>query len=296
MLADATQEQLEAQETQHPNSEGVHSDQPDEQSFVDEEMGRDESTKQNEETGEKSQLPEEGKYRGKATRRMAEMASVDMQTNPQEEEDPWHVDADAEGENIPGSHVGLIKTNAFDRGSQDDQPTSKEFAVGEDGQDRPALEQMQVHLEEELAKWKAQTDSALTSETLWRTFEARTSGLAQELSEQLRLILEATVASKLQGDYRSGKRISMRKVIPYIASGFRKDKIWLRRTKPSKREYQVLLCIDDSESMRHTGAGKLACEALAVLCQALSRVEVRPPPCTSIITNSCADRRAIFWT
>ena len=34
---------------------------------------------------------------------------------------------------------------------------------------------------------------------------------AQELCEQLRLILEATVASKMQGDYRSGKRISMRK-------------------------------------------------------------------------------------
>ena len=31
----------------------------------------------------------------------------------------------------------------------------------------------------------------------------------------------------------------MRKVIPYIASQFRKDKIWLRRTKPSKRQYQI---------------------------------------------------------
>lgn len=35
-----------------------------------------------------------------------------------------------------------------------------------------------------------------------------------------------------------------------------------------------MLCIDDSESMQHTGAGGLACEALAVICQALSRVEV----------------------
>jgi midasin (ATPase involved in ribosome maturation) len=38
-------------------------------------------------------------------------------------------------------------------------------------------------------------------------------------------------------------------VIPYIASQFRKDKIWLRRTKPSKREYQIVLAIDDSSSM-----------------------------------------------
>lgn len=53
----------------------------------------------------------------------------------------------------------------------------------------------------------------------------------------------------LRGDYRTGKRLNMRKVIPYIASQFRKDKIWLRRTKPSKRQYQIMLAIDDSSSM-----------------------------------------------
>ena len=41
----------------------------------------------------------------------------------------------------------------------------------------------------------------------------------------------------------------MRKVIPYIVSQFRKDKIWLRRTKPSKRQYQIMLAVDDSSSM-----------------------------------------------
>ena len=33
----------------------------------------------------------------------------------------------------------------------------------------------------------------------------------------------------------------MRKVIAYIASHFRKDKIWLRRTRPDQRTYQVTL-------------------------------------------------------
>ena len=41
----------------------------------------------------------------------------------------------------------------------------------------------------------------------------------------------------------------MRKVIPYIASQFRKDKIWLRRTKKSKRQYDIVLAVDDSSSM-----------------------------------------------
>ena len=83
------------------------------------------------------------------------------------------------------------------------------------------------------------------------------------LCEQLRLILEPTLASKLQGDYRTGKRINMRRVIGYVASGFRKDKIWMRRTKPSKRDYQVMMMIDDSSSMGQ--AGPLAMSALNVV-------------------------------
>ncbi|MED6269414.1 AAA ATPase midasin [Characodon lateralis] len=85
--------------------------------------------------------------------------------------------------------------------------------------------------------------------SMWLRYQALTSALSQQLCEQLRLILEPTQAAKLRGDYRTGKRLNMRKVIPYIASQFRKDKIWLRRTKPSKREYQICLAMDDSSSM-----------------------------------------------
>lgn len=41
----------------------------------------------------------------------------------------------------------------------------------------------------------------------------------------------------------------MRRVIPYIASQFKKDKIWLRRTRPSKRQYQIIMAVDNSYSM-----------------------------------------------
>ena len=62
---------------------------------------------------------------------------------------------------------------------------------------------------------------------------------AQTLAEQLRLIIEPTKRSRLRGDYKSGKRLNMRRIIPYVASNFRKDRIWLRRTKPAKRECEV---------------------------------------------------------
>ena len=86
---------------------------------------------------------------------------------------------------------------------------------------------------------------------IWSNVELLTASASQRLCEQLRLILEPTLATKLKGDFRTGKRINMRKIIPYIASSYRKDKIWLRRKKPSKREYQIMIAIDDSESMQN---------------------------------------------
>lgn len=47
---------------------------------------------------------------------------------------------------------------------------------------------------------------------MWARCEALTGGLVGELAEQLRLILEPTLASRLAGDYRTGKRINMKKV------------------------------------------------------------------------------------
>ena len=53
-----------------------------------------------------------------------------------------------------------------------------------------------------------------------------------------------------RGDYKTGKRLNMRRIIPYIASHYQNDRIWLRRSKPSKMHYQLLIAIDDSYSMQ----------------------------------------------
>ena len=191
--------------------------------------------------------------------------------------DASHTEGREEGGEGGGGLIGAMRAPYADA-AHDDANEAGEGGVGvnEDEANEAAaadLERMQQELEGRLAEWQLKGAESGAAEDAWRALEGRTSSLSQELCEQLRLILEATVKSKLEGDYRTGKRISMRKVIPYIASGFRKDKIWLRRTKPSKRQYQILLCIDDSESMAETGAGGLACEALALLTQALTTIE-----------------------
>jgi midasin len=111
-------------------------------------------------------------------------------------------------------------------------------------------------------------------EQLWREYDRITDGPALELCETLRLVLAPTKASKMKGGYAAGKRINMRAVIPYIASDFKKDKIWLRRTQPDKRNYQIIVAIDDSLSMREKRSGQLACEAMLILCKALERLQV----------------------
>ena len=125
-----------------------------------------------------------------------------------------------------------------------------------------------------LQTWVAGGRDVDAGEDLWRTYSTLTSDLSYHLCEQLRLILQPTLATRLQGDYRTGKRLNMRKIIPYIASEYTKDKIWLRRTKPSRREYQVLLSLDDSRSMADSKSVHLAYQTLALVSQALTKLEV----------------------
>lgn len=110
--------------------------------------------------------------------------------------------------------------------------------------------------------------------SLWRKLVQSTTGGASSLCELLRLVLEPTIASKLGGGYRTGKRLNIRKVIEFVASDFRKDRIWLRRVRPDKRSYDVLLAIDDSESMSESRAGPMALESLALVTSALGKLEI----------------------
>lgn len=132
-------------------------------------------------------------------------------------------------------------------------------------------------LSEEVARFRASEkneDRLAQAADLWRGYMTLTSDLAFALCEQLRLILMPTLAARMNGDFRTGKRLNMRKIVPFIASDFAKDKIWLRRTKPSKREYQVLLALDDSRSMADNRSVHLAYQTLALVTGALTKLEV----------------------
>jgi midasin len=122
----------------------------------------------------------------------------------------------------------------------------------------------------------AKLDIQETNEGRMRWYESSSSvaSLVGELTEQLRLTLTPTQISKMAGDFRTGKRLNIRKLIPYIASNFKKDKIWLRRTQPDKRKYQILLAVDDSRSMIENNCEKFALDSIALMCNSMTRLEV----------------------
>lgn len=117
------------------------------------------------------------------------------------------------------------------------------------------------------------TRSAEDSRRLWSHYENITRDLSLALTEQLRLILAPTLATKMRGDFRTGKRLNIKRIIPYIASQYKRDKIWMRRSVPSKRNYQIMLAVDDSKSMGESGSGQLAFKTLAIVGKSLNMLE-----------------------
>ena len=200
-----------------------------------------------------------------------------MPTQPTNQNDPMDLPPRDPHEIVPtrrslSSHVKEAMTGTEvnmqlnDQGHSAPQPYG--FPGYHDGKDLDS-----VTVENQLIEWHRMGRPSHDAEALWRMYSSLTHDLAWSLCELLRLILEPTRATRLQGDYRTGKRLNMKKIIPYIASEFTKDKIWQRRTRPSQREYQVLIALDDSKSMAESHSENLAFQTLALVTTALTRLE-----------------------
>ncbi|OQV03835.1 AAA domain-containing protein [Cladophialophora immunda] len=160
----------------------------------------------------------------------------------------------------------------------DQQPQQREYDGQTDSGDTasddlsPDIEQLELSGDQ--AQLAAHPTSSSNAAQLWQQCSATTHQFSLILTEQLRLILSPTTATKLRGDYRTGKRLNIRRIIPYIASNYKRDKIWMRRSVPSKRNYQIMIAVDDSKSMSESGADVLAFETLALLTKSLAMLEV----------------------
>ncbi|KAI9517137.1 AAA ATPase midasin, partial [Dissostichus eleginoides] len=268
---------------------GPHKDQDEDQNDEDVAM---ETDKQEEDlqAAEVQELKPEQLDSTKASQKGADSGEMEVQKQGEEDDEERWKDRQKPREEERG-----------DRRTESTIHTVPELLMDTMQKEERDPEEMRKEMELQLEAWHQlapgtqEEESAAAS--MWHQYQTLTSALSQQLCEQLRLILEPTKAAKLnqperrdllrlqagaknadtdkqqQGDYRTGKRLNMRKVIPYIASQFRKDKIWLRRTKPSKREYQICLAVDDSSSMVDNHSKQLAFESLSVITNALTLLE-----------------------
>jgi midasin len=95
-----------------------------------------------------------------------------------------------------------------------------------------------------------------------------------KLTSLLKLILTPNLQSKFIGNYKTGKRLNMKKIIPFIASNYRQDKIWLRRTLPYNRDYYITISIDNSLSMKQNNIGYYALQSMLILIKSLQKVGI----------------------
>ena len=95
-----------------------------------------------------------------------------------------------------------------------------------------------------------------------------------KLTSLLKTILTPNLQSKLIGNYKTGKRLNMKKIISFIASNYRQDKIWLRRTLPYNRDYYITISIDNSLSMKQNNIGYYALQSMLILVKSLQKVGI----------------------
>lgn len=205
----------------------------------------------------------------------------DKKTESQLDEE-FDSELDENGE-LQDGKVGGVFSNQKEEDIDDDDPFYKQT----NGRLNEDFSNEQERFENEIDLLLDNIDNTVTKEDqfdipprdinearrIWHQSEISTMELVSRLGEQLRLILEPTLATKLRGDYKTGKRLNMKRIIPYIASQFRKDKIWLRRTKPSKRDYQIMIALDNSKSMSESNCVKLAFDSLCLVSRTLTQLE-----------------------
>ncbi|KAJ4319168.1 AAA ATPase midasin [Neodidymelliopsis sp. IMI 364377] len=201
---------------------------------------------------------------------MADAQDVDMEdaeSKPEpEQEDQLPQPGATDGQ--PQAFIGDQKPFS----NQEDQDMDDAMALDEDVSDSESVDEVDHQLE--ITHLDATPMDSTTARSLWLSHESATHSLSQQLTESLRLILAPTLATKLRGDFRTGKRLNLKRIIPYIASGYKRDKIWLRRSQPSKRSYQVMIALDDSRSMADSGASNLALKTLTLVTRSLAMLEV----------------------
>ncbi|KAI9166729.1 Midasin [Paramyrothecium foliicola] len=186
-----------------------------------------------------------------------------------EEEEAMAQNAKTEDQDDTRSGVKTRQGNFRDESPSDNLDVQKQDEDGEDQIEETSTQLSTTHISDAQRPLRDMADAMQQ----WSEFQSKTHALSLSLTSQLRLILTPSQSTKLSGSFRTGKRLNIKRIIPYIASSYKRDKIWMRRAIPTKRTYQILLCVDDSKSMGESSSGNLAMESLVMVSRSLTMLE-----------------------
>ncbi|ANQ06647.1 Uncharacterized protein PCOAH_00007910 [Plasmodium coatneyi] len=154
---------------------------------------------------------------------------------------------------------------------QNEKALEREYAEDEDGE----------NANNKVNPAEGATEMALINDHITAEYEEiydqinnETEVMSSQLCEQLKIILEPTVRNKYQGDYKSGKKLNIKKLVNYFASDFRNNKIWKRRTKLNKRDYNIVIAIDNTKSMQINNIQKITLNAIFLVARAFEKLQV----------------------
>ncbi|KAL9484939.1 hypothetical protein ACSS6W_003728 [Trichoderma asperelloides] len=212
------------------------------------------------------------------TSRLMEQDETEKETEEEADKmdlgEPADEDRDAAANDADDTRTGVkTRQGAYDKEStpEDDEEDEQRAKADEEEEEvQDASTQLSTtHL------WDNQRPLRDFSDCLeqWTALQTKSHSLSLSLTSQLRLILTPSQSTKLSGSFRTGKRLNIKRIIPYIASSYKRDKIWMRRSIPTKRTYQIMLCVDDSKSMGESSSGALAMESLVMVSRSLTMLE-----------------------
>ncbi|KAL2888066.1 hypothetical protein HOO65_040403 [Ceratocystis lukuohia] len=270
---DADAQEMQQQEFQHlqddaavPDAQAIGAATEDEVQPIDDAMAIDEET---EDPTNKVQPVDDAAVPDESDDVAAENADNDAEMDDVEAPDALDIGTD----DVDDARTGVkTRTGAYNEDPKLELEDLQESSVDNVEAEEPEIEETSTqlsatHLDADLLDFSACL-------ARWDAFTTSTFALSQSLTAQLRLILTPSQSTKLSGAFRTGKRLAIKRIIPYIASSYKRDKIWLRRAVPTKRSYQILIAVDDSKSMGESGSGVLALQSLVMVSRALSALEV----------------------
>ena len=94
----------------------------------------------------------------------------------------------------------------------------------------------------------------------------------EQLCKEIIQISQNKAQKSFVGYFKSGKKLSLKKVIQFFASNFQKTNIWFRKKSISHLSFQVSLYMDNSASMLFNTVDQKSIEVFVILNEVFSRI------------------------